>query len=72
MCNCFQKYFLENKSIDLRQFDSQVGQSNDLAIIQLHDQIFEAFKINLYTPGVFIDFRIAFQIVDHMILLKKL
>ena len=55
MCNRFHKYFLENKSIDLKQFGFQVGHSTDLAIIQLNDQTFEAFENNLYTPDVFID-----------------
>ena len=37
MCNRFHKYFLENKSIDLKQFGFQVGHSTDLTIIQLDD-----------------------------------
>ena len=49
------KCFLEKKSIDPRQFGFQVGHSTDLVIIQLDDQIFEAFGNNLYMPDVFID-----------------
>ena len=55
MYNHFHKYFLENKSIDPKQFGFQVGHSNDLAIIQINDQIFEAFENNLNSPGLFID-----------------
>ena len=55
MYNCFHKYFLENKSIDPIQFGFQVGHSTVLAIIQLDDQIFEAFENNLYRLDVFID-----------------
>ena len=37
MYNRFQKYFLENKSIDPQKFSFQVGHSTNLAIIQLDD-----------------------------------
>ena len=37
MYNRFHKYFLENKSIDPKQFGFQVGHSTDLTIIQLDD-----------------------------------
>ena len=43
MYNRFHKYFLENKSIYPIQLGFQVGHSNNLAIIQLTDQIFEYF-----------------------------
>ena len=55
MYNHYHKYFLENKGIDLKQFGFQVGHSNDLASIQLTDQIFETFENNLYTPDLFTD-----------------
>ena len=54
MYNRFHKYFLENKSIDPKQFGFQVGHSTDLAIIQLDDWTFGNFKNNLYTPDAFI------------------
>ena len=37
-----------------QKFAFQVRHSTDLAIIQLDNQIFEAFQNNLYMPGVFI------------------
>ena len=55
MYNHFHKYFLENKNIDPKQFGFQVVHSNDLASIQLTDQIFETFENNLYTQDLFTD-----------------
>ena len=55
MYNHFHKYFLENESIDPKEFAFQVGHSNDLASIQLTDQIFETFENNLYMPDLFTD-----------------
>ena len=55
MYNHFHKYFLENESIDPKEFACQVGHSNDLASIQLTDQIFETFENNLYTQDLFTD-----------------
>ena len=44
------------KILHLKEFGFQVGYSTHHAIIiQLEDQIFEAFENNLYTLGVFID-----------------
>ena len=71
MYNHFHKWFLENKSIEPKQFGLRVGHSNDLAIIQLNDQIFEACKNNLYTPDVFIDLsKSLLNCVSHDIALK--
>ena len=53
--NHFHKYVLENTVLYPKQFGFEVGYSADHAIIQLDDQIFEAFENNLYTLGVFID-----------------
>ena len=55
MYNRFHKYFLEKKIIDPKLFGFHIGHSTALAIIQLDDQIFEAFQNNLYTLDVFID-----------------
>ena len=64
MLSCFSKIperimykcVLENKILYPKQFGFQVDHSTDHAIIQLDDQIFEAFGNNLFTPGVFIDY----------------
>ena len=68
----FHKYLLENKIYYAKQFGFQVVHSTDHAIIQLVDQIFQAYENNLSTLGVFIDLSKAFETVDHKILLKKL
>ena len=59
MYNCFHKYFLENKVLTLIWFSS--WSFNWLAIIQLNDEIFEAFENNLYTPAVLIDLSKSFS-----------
>ena len=56
MGNGFHKCVLENKILYPKQFGFQVGHSIDHAIIELDDQVFEAFENNLFTPGVFIDY----------------
>ena len=48
------------------------GHSTEHAIAQLVDQIYESFKNENYTVGIFIDLSKAFDTVDHTILLKKL
>ena len=56
MYNRFHKCVLLNKILYTKQFGFQVGHSTDDKIIQLDDQIFEAFENNFFTPGVFIDY----------------
>ena len=65
MYNRIQKYLLENKTIYLKQFGFQFEHSTDRAIIQVVDQIFEAFENNLYTLFVFIDLSKGCYKVDH-------
>ena len=55
MYNRIYKYLLKNKILYSKQFGFQFDHSTDHAIIQLDDQIFEAFENNLYTLGVFSD-----------------
>ena len=52
----FYKYLLENKILYPTQLGFQIGHSTDHAIIQLVDQIFEAFENNPHTLGVFFTF----------------
>ena len=72
MYNRFYKYLLENKTFCSKHFCFQVSHSTDHAIIQLADQIFSAFKNNLYTLGVFNDLSKALDTVDPTLLIKKL
>ena len=53
-----------------KQVSFQTGHSTDHAIIQLVYQIYEGFKENKYTLGVFIDVTKASDTVDHKILIK--
>ena len=50
----------------------QVNHSTDHAIIELVDEVFEAFENNFCTLGGFIDLSKAFDTADHTIQLKKL
>ena len=56
--------------------DSQHGfrkqRSTQSALIQLTDHILEYFDKTEYTCGVFLDFKKAFDCVDHTILIRKL
>ena len=72
MYNRLQKYLKKQNITYDKQFGFQTGHSTDHAIAQLVHQIYKAFEKNEYTLGVFIEFSIVFDTVDHSILLRKL
>ena len=72
MYNHLQNYLRDQNILYDKQFGIETGHSTEHAIIQLVDQIYEAFEKNEYTLGVLIDLSKAFDTFDHWILLKKL
>ena len=54
------------------QFGFQQNRSTKLALISLIDKITESLDEGNFVLGVFLDFRKAFDLVNHKILLEKL
>ena len=72
MYNRLYKFLVEKTILYQMQFGFQNAHSTELAILQLVNQITEAFSQGKYTLGVFIDLFKAFATVNHNILLEKL
>ena len=62
----------ENKLFDCNQFGFQKQHSTSNAIITLVDKVSRALDTGKMVVGVFLDFKKAFDTVDHKILLRKL
>ena len=62
----------ENEILNDKQFGFRAGHSAEHAILELIDQVSNAFDNNNFVLGVFIDLSKAFDTVDHNILLEKL
>ena len=65
MYNRLYKFLVENKIFCQKQFRFQNAHSTEPAILQLVNQITEAFSQGKYTLGVFIDLSEAFDTVNH-------
>ena len=72
MYNCLYKFLLENNILYQKQFGFENAHSTEHAIIQLVNQITEAFSQGKYTLGIFLDLSKEFDTVNHNILLEKL
>ena len=72
MYNRLYKFLLENNILYQKQFGFQNTHSTEHAILQLVNQITEAFSQGNYILGTFLDLSKAFDTVNHNILLEKL
>ena len=70
--NRLYKFLVENNILYQKQFGFQNAHSTEPAILQLVNQITEAFSQGKYTLGISLDFSKAFDTVNHNILLEKL
>ena len=66
------QYLVDNKLMAVNQFGFRRGRSTILALSQFTDKILENMDKGLITGTVFIDFKKAFDTVDHTIMLQKL
>ena len=72
MYNLLYKFFIENNILYQKQFRFQNAHSTDHAILQLVNQITEAFSQEKCVLWIFIDLSKAFDAVNRNLLLEKL
>ena len=72
MNNRLYKFLVENNILYQKQFGFQNLHSTDHAILQLMNQLTDAFSQEKYNLGIFTDLSNAFDTVNHNILLEKL
>ena len=71
MYNRLCSYLTENNILFNKQFWFRTGHSTEHALLELVDQISNAFNNKNYLLGIFIDLSKAFDIVDHKVLVQK-
>ena len=69
---CLYKFLVENNILYQKQFGFQNAHSTEHAILELVNQITEAFSQGKHTLGIFLDLSKAFDTVNHNIFLQKL
>ena len=62
----FYKFLIE-KILYQKQFGFENAHSTEHAVLQLVNQITDAFSQGKYIPGIFIDLSKAFDTVNHLI-----
>ena len=72
MASRLASFFEKYNVISPYQFGFQRGKNTTQAILRFLKCIYESFNKKLHTVGVFLDFRNAFDTVNHSILLDKL
>ena len=70
--NRLSKFLEDNKCLFSRQFGFRNKHTTNHALIDLTENIRKALDGNEFACGVFLDFKKAFDTVNHKILLKKL
>lgn len=65
-------YLEKNNIIVKQQYGFQKNKSTEKALLYIKDKLINSFANQLYTVGIFLDFRKAFDSIKHDILLKKL
>lgn len=69
--NRLSKFLLKKNIITNAQYGFQKGKSTESALTKIRDQIVKNIEDKLYTIGVFLDLRKAFDSIQHDILLRK-
>ena len=67
MYNRVYNYFGENKFLFIKKLGFQINTSTEYAILELVRNIAKSFEENEYVLGVFIDFKKAFDTVNHKV-----
>ena len=70
--NRLSKFLEDNKRLFTKQFGFRNKHSTNHALIDLTEIIRKALDDNEFACGVFLDFKKAFDMVNHKVLLKKL
>lgn len=65
-------YFIKTGAIAKEQYGFQKGKSTEKALLHIKDKIINNIENRIFTLGLFLDFRKAFDSVCHKILLRKL